>query len=110
MDLIVLDMRNISLRSMPVDELWELHEAVVAELVEKIAAERTKLDTRLRKLSAASIPVVTHERRPYPKVVPKYCNPNDRRETWAGRGKQPRWLTHELQSGRRLSDFLIRHA
>jgi DNA-binding protein H-NS len=95
---------------MSVDELWELHEAVVAELVRKIAAARAKLETRLRKLGTTRNPVVGHERRPYPKVLPKYCNPKNRSETWAGRGKQPRWLTAQLQAGKRLSDFLIRHA
>lgn len=103
-------MRNANLRSMSVDELWELHEAVVAELARKIAAERTKLEMRLRKLGAPGNEVVAqHERRPYPKVEPKYCNPKNRSETWAGRGKQPRWLTAQLQAGKRLSDFLIRH-
>jgi DNA-binding protein H-NS len=109
-ELIELNMRNANLRSMSVDELWELHEAVVAELAQKIAAERSKLETRLRKLGAAGKEVAPHERRPYPKVIPKYCNPKNRSETWAGRGKQPRWLTAQLQAGKRLSDFLIRHA
>lgn len=107
-------MWNVNLRSLSVDELWELHEAVVAELVKKIAAERSRLETRLRKLGAAGNPLVherlVHERRPYPKVLPKYCNPKNRSETWAGRGKQPRWLAVQLQAGKRLSDFLIRHA
>ena len=47
-------------------------------------------------------------RRPYPKVLPKYRNPKNRSETWAGRGKQPRWLTAQLRSGKKLGDFLIR--
>ncbi|HVX77220.1 MAG TPA: H-NS histone family protein [Bradyrhizobium sp.] len=103
-------MRNINLGSMSVDELWELHEEVVAELVEKIAAERTKLEMRLHKLGTAGDTAVKRERRPYPKVLPKYCNPKNRSETWAGRGRQPRWLTIQLQAGKRLSDFLIHHA
>jgi DNA-binding protein H-NS len=95
---------------MSIDELWELHQAVVTELVQKIAAERTKLETRLRRLGTGGNRVFTRERRPYPKVLPKYRNPKNRSETWAGRGKQPRWLTAQLQTGKRLSDFLIRHA
>jgi len=102
-------MWNVNLSSLSIDELWELHGAVVAELVKKITAERSRLETRLRKLGTAGSSLA-HERRPYPKVLPKYCNPKKRSETWAGRGKQPRWLTDQLQAGRRLSDFLIRHA
>jgi len=50
------------------------------------------------------------ERRPYPAVVPKYRNPDRPSETWAGRGKTPRWLTAQLKSGRRIDDFRISHA
>lgn len=102
-------MRNLNLESMSVDELWNLHEAVVAELVRKIAAERSMLEAKLRKLGSAGSSLEAQARRPYPKVLPKYCNPKNRSETWAGRGKQPRWLTAQLQAGKRLSDFLIRH-
>ena len=44
---------------------------------------------------------------PYPKVLPKYRNPKNPTETWAGRGKQPRWLTAEMRRGKKLADFLI---
>ncbi|WKA25618.1 H-NS histone family protein [Bradyrhizobium roseum] len=49
-------------------------------------------------------------RRPYPVVVPKYRNPEQPSETWAGRGKTPRWLAAQLKSGRRIDDFRIRYA
>lgn len=42
------------------------------------------------------------------KVPPKYRNPANRDETWAGRGKQPRWLVAEIAKGKKLEDFLIR--
>jgi len=94
---------------MSVDELWELHESVVAELSRRIAAERAMLEDRLRKLgSTVTSPELKRERRPYPKVLPKYRNPENRSETWAGRGKQPLWLTAQLRSGKKLDNFLIR--
>jgi DNA-binding protein H-NS len=98
-------MKNGNLKSMSVDELWTLHESVLAELTLKITAERAMLEDRLQKLGR---PFRSSTRRPYPKVLPKYCNPKNRNETWAGRGKQPRWLTDQLRSGRKLDDFLIR--
>ena len=100
-------MANPSLESMSADQLWELYELVVAELGRKIAAERSLLEHRLRRLGVADSEV-RRERRPYPKVFPKYRNPKNQNETWAGRGKQPRWLTHQLRSGKKLTDFLIR--
>jgi len=42
------------------------------------------------------------------KVAPKYRNPANTKETWAGRGKQPRWLSAETAKGRKLEDFLIK--
>lgn len=41
------------------------------------------------------------------KVEPKYRNPANAAETWAGRGKPPRWLSAYLDSGRKLEEFLI---
>jgi DNA-binding protein H-NS len=97
------------LKMMSVDELWTLHETVIVELTRKIRAERATLERRLRQLgSGIEYGIVTRERRPYPKVQPKYRNPRNRDETWAGRGKQPRWLAAQLRSGKKLSDFLIR--
>ena len=42
------------------------------------------------------------------KVAPKYRNPSNPKETWAGRGKQPRWLAAQTGKGRKLEDFLIK--
>jgi DNA-binding protein H-NS len=42
------------------------------------------------------------------KVEPKYRNPANTSETWAGRGKPPRWLAVYLDQGRRIEEFLIR--
>jgi DNA-binding protein H-NS len=41
------------------------------------------------------------------KVAPKYRNPANSRETWSGRGMQPRWLAAEVRRGRKPEDFLI---
>jgi len=102
-------MESNNLKSMSVDQLWRLHEALVVELGRKIAAEKATLEQRLRKLGFGG-PGTSHDRdrRPYPKVHPKYRNPKNPSETWAGRGKQPRWLTAQLRSGKKLDDFLIR--
>jgi DNA-binding protein H-NS len=42
------------------------------------------------------------------KVAPKYRNPANAEETWAGRGKPPRWLATYLDNGRKIEEFLIR--
>jgi len=91
---------------MSVNELWNLHESVVAELTDKVAAERALLEDRLRKLGS-TITSPQLKRRPYPRVAPTYRNPENRSETWAGRGKQPLWLRAQLRAGKKLTDFVI---
>ena len=41
------------------------------------------------------------------KVAPKYRNPQNPKETWTGRGKQPRWLAAYTAKGRDLGEFVI---
>ena len=41
------------------------------------------------------------------KVAPKYRNPDNKTETWTGRGRQPRWVVARLSKGAKLSDFSI---
>ncbi len=42
------------------------------------------------------------------KVAPKFRNPANPAETWAARGKQPRWLAAEIANGKKLEDFAIK--
>jgi DNA-binding protein H-NS len=104
-------MKPHDLKSMSIDELWSLHEQVATVLARKISAEKGRLKQRLRQLGQgvlSSDKHVSRARRPYPKVVPKFRNPKRPSETWAGRGKQPRWLTALLRSGKKLDDFRIK--
>src|SRR4029077_9180270 len=104
-------MKPYDLRSMSLDELWSLHEFVASALARKISAKTARLDERLGQLKLDGVPQhiekMSRARRPYPQVFPKYRNPAQPSETWAGRGKQPRWLTAQLRSGKKLDDFRI---
>jgi DNA-binding protein H-NS len=99
--------KNDNLKSMSVEQLWELHELVVADLSRKMEAERVTLENRLRRIGVvAGEGELRHSRRPYPKVFPKYRNPKNHAETWAGRGKQPRWLAAQLRTRKRVVRLL----
>jgi DNA-binding protein H-NS len=104
-------MKPRDLKSMSVEELWSLHELVSAALARKINAKTAKLDRRLRQLALGAVShngkKISHARRPYPRVYPKYRNPAEPSETWAGRGKKPRWLSAQLELGKQIDDFLI---
>lgn len=39
--------------------------------------------------------------------VPKYANPDNKADTWTGRGRKPNWLITRLKKGAKLSDFEI---
>src|SRR5215471_16348118 len=98
-------MKQVNLERLSTDELWTLHAKVSEVLGQRIQQEKLLLEERLRQLRI-------HEsgRRPYPPVLPKYCNPDHPSETWAGRGKQPRWVVAQLEAGRRLDDFAAQDA
>ena len=96
-------MKRAEFDRMSTDDLWSLHVEVSQLLQQRIQQEKLRLEDRLKRLQT---PVPG--RRPYPPVLPKYCNPDRPSETWAGRGKRPRWLVAQLKSGRRVEDFTIR--
>jgi len=41
-------------------------------------------------------------------LKPKYRNPENKTETWAGRGLRPKWIAALLKKGKKLEDFAIR--
>lgn len=110
--------KKFNLDALSVDEMWQLHEEIIAVLSIRLTAEKYELEKRLAQLrrekemrqsesadnQAKDTP---RERRKYPRVFAKYRNPNEPSETWSGRGKQPRWLTAALKTGRTIDEFLI---
>jgi DNA-binding protein H-NS len=91
-----------------VDELWAIREQVVHLLSSKMVEEKARLEERLRELCVMTGRASdARGKRSYPPVLPKYRNPARPSETWAGRGKQPRWLVAALRKGKRLADFRI---
>jgi DNA-binding protein H-NS len=114
--------KKLSLDAMSVDELWRLHEEINRVLSVRLTSEKRELEKRLAQLrrekeinltdpaGAPSIKGTARQRRKYPRVVPKYRNPQEPSETWSGRGKQPRWLVAALKAGRRIEEFVISDA
>jgi DNA-binding protein H-NS len=102
--------------SLTVDELWSLHEQVIAVLSDKIREQKRELEKRLSRLKPDAIRKykadgrgrveIERPRRRYPKVLPQFRNP-DTDETWSGRGKKPRWLIAAVKSGRTKDEFRI---
>lgn len=114
----ILEMgKKIDLGAMSTDEMWQLHTEIGRLLSVRLTSEKRELEKRLARLrrdnempQVAAVPVErspSRERRRYPRVLPKYQNPDEPSETWSGRGKQPRWLTLALKTGHTIEEFVI---
>lgn len=113
-----MDSSGLELERLSVDELSDLYDQVRHALTERIQVEKQKLEQKLMTLNAGPVshrpgakPAIIPlkgRRRGYPAVRPKYKNPENSAETWAGRGKQPRWLVAQVEAGKRIEDFLIK--
>jgi DNA-binding protein H-NS len=97
--ILVSCMKNQDLATMSVDQLWALHEKLCSILSTKMDAEKQELERRLARLQGP-IENSPNARRSYPKVHPKYRNPERPSETWSGRGKQPHWVGAQLKVGK----------
>lgn len=78
------------------------------ELYGKAGASKPAAAPRTSPAPAAKTARKSTKGRTLGKVAPKYRNPANAKETWAGRGKQPRWLSAETAKGRKLEEFLIK--
>jgi DNA-binding protein H-NS len=99
-----------NLKSMSVEKLSKLKDQVDAVLATKVAHERRTLQAELGKLSrfrGGGMGAKGMRGGPRGSVAPKYRNPDNPAETWAGRGLKPRWLAAALKSGKKLEHFAI---
>ena len=114
--------------SVKLPDLSSLSEDDLSALAERIEQElRSRRDTKRRDFFAsirkqaealgvapeevaaelarkATTPPVTDRRST---VAPKYRNPTNPSETWAGRGVKPRWMQALLAQGKSMDDFRI---
>jgi DNA-binding protein H-NS len=101
----------MNLKSMSIDALIGLRGKIDVVLGAKVADERRSLESELVKLSRVETgsgrSKAAFGRGVRGKVAPKYRNPENPSETWAGRGLKPRWLAAALKSGKKIDDFSI---
>jgi DNA-binding protein H-NS len=101
----------MALKTMSIDKLLKLKDQIEAALASKVTEQRRALESELSKLGrfqgGAGGKVAFGRRGARGSVAPKYRNPENASETWAGRGLKPRWLTAAIKSGKKQDDFLI---
>ncbi len=101
---------NIS--KMSLTELLALQQVVETAIAEARQRERSEVLVRMEELASKSgfslSELVGGRGRGKGKVsVAKYANPDDRTQTWTGRGRKPNWLIARLKKGASLEDFSI---
>jgi DNA-binding protein H-NS len=98
----------MNLKSMSIDKLSKLRSEIDAAISSKVIEARRAVRGQLGKLDRLSTNGLRSKgggvRGP---VAPKYRNPANPAETWAGRGLKPRWLAAALRSGKKLEHFSI---
>ena len=101
----------MALKSMSIDKLVKLKDQVEAALASKVMDQRRALESELSKLGrfqgGAGRGKSGSGRGTRGAVAPKYRNPENPAETWAGRGLKPRWLTAAIKGGKKIEDFAI---
>jgi DNA-binding protein H-NS len=102
----------MALKTMSIEKLVELKGRVEAAISSKVTDQRRALELELSKLGRFQGGTVRAKSAlgrggARGSVAPKYRNPENSSETWAGRGLKPRWLAAAIKSGKKLDDFLI---
>lgn len=100
------------IRSMSFEELVNRRAEVEAAIELHIARERQALFKMLASVGRTNTHKASEVPEVHPlkgkKLLPKYRNPSDRTQVWAGRGNKPRWLTAALKKrGVKLESFAI---
>ena len=104
------------LTSMSFDDLVALRDNVARMISSKAEAARRELEAKLAALNGLGLgmgggtkrgPKARGSKLKGRKVPPKYRNPKDHAETWAGRGATPRWLRAYMKAGHKLEEFAI---
>jgi DNA-binding protein H-NS len=102
----------MALKTMSIDKLLNLKSQVEATLASKVTEQRRVLELELSELTGfqggkGSSKSAFGRGGARGSVAPKYRNPENPAETWAGRGLKPRWLTAAIKSGKNIEDFAI---
>jgi DNA-binding protein H-NS len=105
-----MPVKPMNLKSMSIDKLSALRGQVEAAISAKVAEERRTMQHQLSRLDRLGIGVRAKGAGRgglRGAVPPKYRNPENPAETWAGRGLRPRWLVAALKRGKKLEHFAI---
>src|SRR5260370_1624060 len=97
---------------MYISRLTDLRHRVEVALASKVIDQRRAIESELGKLSrlqgAKTLRKIGSGFGVRGPVPPKYRNPQNPEETWAGHGLRPKWLTAAIKGGKSSDYFVIR--
>jgi len=105
--------RGINIDKMSLKDLIDLELKVKKAIGAAKERERSQLKQKIEQLvqsSGFSIDELFARGRASMKgriVAPKFANPENKSETWSGRGRKPKWLVAKLGKGAKMQDFAI---
>ena len=100
----------LELNTLSLSELKELLKDIEREIKRRQSAEKAKAAQQVRDIMATyglTSEEVLAGKGSRGSVAPKYANPQNRSETWTGRGRKPLWVAAHLKKGGTLDDLLI---
>jgi DNA-binding protein H-NS len=97
--------RPTNLAKLSVEALIEMRD----EIGEVLSSKTKQLQSQLAALGLGDAPSGKRggSKLKGKKVAAKYRNPQNRSETWAGRGAMPRWMAAAIKAGKKRESFLI---
>jgi DNA-binding protein H-NS len=112
-----------ALKDLSFDELVEVRDTADRLISQRASAQRKLLEEQLARLARVTGAIGTKKptvenkaptargrgAKKGGKAVPKYANPANPSETWAGRGMTPRWLKALVEQGAKPEEFAIKN-
>jgi len=107
-------MASVNISKMSLKELVEHREEVDKAIADARERERAEVLTQMQQIAQEAgfsiNELVGGKGRGKAKTtvsVAKYANPDNRSQTWTGRGRKPNWLVERLKKGAKMEDFAI---
>lgn len=108
-------MPTVNVEKMSLKDLNDLEAKVAKAKAQARTKQKADVKSKIDAILASSgftiadlYPVARVGRgRPAGNKAAKFVNPDNRAETWTGRGRKPNWLVAKLSKGAKLQDFAI---
>ena len=108
-----IDVKNITLEQLlenSAKDLTAFKTTLNLAIAEKSEQEKVELKEKLANIASEagySLEELAKTKTKKKPNSPLYQNPDDKKETWSGRGRKPNWLVTQLEAGKNLEDFKI---